>query len=167
MIAISLHSGSCSIRLIVETRKCCSSIGSEYPARPFWYLGAFRKHTAGRFPFCSCVPEIAQIILMICLICISYHRNFSWRQMMRISCHAIIHKGFMMWNIIFLFSAIYVLMYRATYCPTISSLASWFKSSLEPSPGYIFRVKNSADISSSSLFLCHLNNHQNKDLDRL
>ena len=47
MIAVSFHSGICSIRLIVETRKCSSSIGSEYPACPFWYLGAFRKLTSG------------------------------------------------------------------------------------------------------------------------
>ena len=53
MTAVLFHSGSLCKRLIVLTRKFCSSSGSEYPGCPFWYLGAFMKLTAGTLPDCA------------------------------------------------------------------------------------------------------------------
>ena len=46
--------------LICLTRKCCSSIGSEYAACPSWYSGALRKLTAGRLSFFS---EVAKSVM--------------------------------------------------------------------------------------------------------
>src|SRR5260370_22018876 len=37
-------------RLMVFTRKICSSWGSEYSGWPCWYRAAFRKLTAARLP---------------------------------------------------------------------------------------------------------------------
>lgn len=48
MIAVSFQFFDCWIALTCLTMSCCSSIGSEYPACPSWYIEALTKLTAGR-----------------------------------------------------------------------------------------------------------------------
>ena len=65
MIAVLFQNFDRWIALIVFTRKCCSSSGSEYPAWPSWYSAALRKLTAGRFPCVEVLVEPAQVVLMV------------------------------------------------------------------------------------------------------
>src|ERR1700675_50189 len=48
MMAVLRQNFDFWIALIVVTRNCCSSSGSEYPAWPSIFAGALRKLTAGR-----------------------------------------------------------------------------------------------------------------------